>query len=388
MRLVPAMRLTGFLSVPIWLTACSGGSDAPQVTGTLPPTQLSTVAVIPPPGSSSNLVAGQTLQLTASPRDASGNIVNATVTWSSSANSVATVSSTGLVTAVGPGSATIIATATTSTSTASSSLVVTVSAPPPVLTSVVVSGSSTVIVGQTTQLTAAPRDQNGQAIAASVTWSTSAAGVATVSATGLVTGVSTGSATITATALAGSLSVNATSVITVSAVPPALTSVAISGGSAVNVGATLQLTASPRDQFGNPITASVGWSTSNAARATVSGSGLVTGVAAGTANITATATLGSAIVSSFVTITVNSPFPASANVVTSGNAFLPASVDISVGGQVSWTGLGGHNVTFASPGSPADINGPTQDSRTFPTVGTFNYSCTIHFGMNGTVIVH
>ena len=55
---------------------------------------------------------GGTQQLTATARDASSNIVSgATFTWASSDASVATVSSTGLVTAVGSGTATITATA-------------------------------------------------------------------------------------------------------------------------------------------------------------------------------------------------------------------------------------------------------------------------------------
>ncbi len=55
--------------------------------------------------------AGQTLQLTATLRDASGNILTGrTVTWTSSNTSVATVSSSGLVTALAAGPATITAT--------------------------------------------------------------------------------------------------------------------------------------------------------------------------------------------------------------------------------------------------------------------------------------
>src|SRR4029077_14739203 len=57
----------------------------------------------------------------------------------------------------------------------------------------------------------------------------------------------------------------------------------------VPVGQTVQLTATPKDGSGNPLSGrTVTWATSNAALATVSASGLVTGVAAGTATITAT----------------------------------------------------------------------------------------------------
>ncbi len=65
------------------------------------------------------LQPGQTGQLTATPRDASGAGITATTTWSSSANTIATVSASGLVTAVAIGSATITATSGGRTATAS-----------------------------------------------------------------------------------------------------------------------------------------------------------------------------------------------------------------------------------------------------------------------------
>src|SRR5216117_1526912 len=67
-------------------------------------------------------------------------------------------------------------------------------------------------------------------------------------------------------------------------------SVEVSPASAnVQVGATVQLTPTPRDASGNPLTGRiVTWATSDAAVATVSVSGLVGGVAAGSATITAT----------------------------------------------------------------------------------------------------
>src|SRR6266550_1328070 len=72
--------------------------------------------------------------------------------------------------------------------------------------------------------------------------------------------------------------------------PPAIASVVVSPASAtVPVGQTLQLTATPEDANGNPLSGrTVSWSSGSTAFATVSGSGLVTGVAAGSATITAT----------------------------------------------------------------------------------------------------
>src|SRR5205809_7367386 len=57
----------------------------------------------------------------------------------------------------------------------------------------------------------------------------------------------------------------------------------------VAVGGTLLLTATPKDANGNPLTGrTVTWASSAPAVATVSGTGLVTGAAAGAATITAT----------------------------------------------------------------------------------------------------
>jgi plastocyanin len=86
------------------------------------------------------------------------------------------------------------------------------------------------------------------------------------------------------------------------------------------------------------------------------------------------------------------PPPASANVVAgeTTNTFAPSSVNVARNGTVTWTfGYLQHNVTFSSAGAPANIpnSTDTQVSRTFATAGTFNYTCTLHPGMNGTVVV-
>ena len=82
-------------------------SAAPPAVAVTPP-PVASVDVDPPTGS---LGVSQTLQLTATPRDASGGALAATVTWASSDDAVATVDAAGLVTAVAPGQATITATA-------------------------------------------------------------------------------------------------------------------------------------------------------------------------------------------------------------------------------------------------------------------------------------
>src|SRR5207248_2038671 len=152
--------------------------------------------------------------------------------------------------------------------------------------SVAVSPSSaTLQVGQTSQLTATPKDANGTALSGrTIAWSSGNTTVATVSTSGLVTANAAGSATITAT----SEGQNGTAAITVTNAPVWSVTVSLASPS-VTVGGTDQGTAIVRDASGNILTGrTVNWSTSSSSIASVSSSGLVTGAAAGTATITAT----------------------------------------------------------------------------------------------------
>ena len=230
---------------------------------------------------SAALLVGQTVQLAATPKDSAGNaLTGRAVTWASGNTTVASVSASGLVTAKAAGSATITATSEGKSGTAS----VTVTTAP-VASVTVTPTTASLLVGQTVQLAAAPRDSAGNALnGRAVTWASSNTGVASVSASGLVTARAAGSATITATSEGKS----GTSSLTVSAVPVA--SVTVSPASAsVGVGSTVQLTATPRDSAGNPLSGrTVSWTSSNGGVANVTATGLVTGVSTGSATITAT----------------------------------------------------------------------------------------------------
>ncbi|MGH7522820.1 MAG: Ig-like domain-containing protein [Gemmatimonadales bacterium] len=177
--------LTGLL----WLVvACSGGSDSGSPSG---------VASISLSATSATFAPGDTLRLSAMPRDGAGAaIVGQTITWSTSASSVAIVSVTGLVTAIATGSATI--TATASGKSASATITVALHAVASVSLSAI---SATFAPGDTLRLSAMPRDSAGAAIVGqTITWSTSASSVATVNVTGLVTAIANGTTTITAAA--------------------------------------------------------------------------------------------------------------------------------------------------------------------------------------------
>src|SRR5947199_9373066 len=79
-----------------------------------------------------------------------------------------------------------------------------------------------------------------------------------------------------------------TSAITVVHLPVASVTVTPASGT-VSAESSLPLTATPKDANGNPLVGrTVTWQSSNTSAATVNGSGLVSGVAAGSATVTAT----------------------------------------------------------------------------------------------------
>jgi len=94
------------------------------------------------------------------------------------------------------------------------------------------------------------------------------------------------------------------------------------------------------------------------------------------------------------TATASAP-PTSAAVSVNDNVFSPGSAVIQSGGTVTWTWAGQniHNLTFGGGPTPQPANQGNQVTgtaqRTLTTVGSYSYSCTNHFNMNGTVrVVH
>jgi len=155
----------------------------------------------------------------------------------------------------------------------------------PVASVVVAPSTATVGVGGTAPFTAMPEDDGGNVLKGlAVEWSSDKTSVATVDGNGVVSAVAPGTAHVTATS--GGMS--GTSNVTVSSVPVA--SVAVSPTSAsLDVGATRGLSATAKDAGGNTLAGRVfSWASDNPASAAVSRGGLVTGVAAGSANITVT----------------------------------------------------------------------------------------------------
>ena len=174
-----------------------------------------------------------------------------------------------------------------------------------------------------------------------------------------------------------------TSVFTTLEVTPATVSVAVTGTQTLTVRALNQ---SNQTMSGLSVT----YESSDETKATVNSSGVVTGVAVGTAQITVTGTVGTATKTRDIAVTVSAPGLAASVNATAQNQFNPETVVIAPGGQVTWQFAAQHNVTFSAANAPEDIGNRSSGSeaRTFPSAGTFDYICTIHgSGMNGTVRV-
>jgi plastocyanin len=80
-----------------------------------------------------------------------------------------------------------------------------------------------------------------------------------------------------------------------------------------------------------------------------------------------------------------------AEVSMEGIAFEPAEVTVSAGDTVTWTNNDsvGHDVTADSfsSGEPGAMGGGATFEHTFDEAGTFDYVCTVHPGMEGSVVV-
>jgi hypothetical protein len=268
------------------LQALAGGSVTVTATingvpGSLPLTitpRVTTMVTVSSPTASPSV--GETVQLTVVARDQFGDVLaGKTATWSTSDATVATISPTGLLQAVAPG--TVVATATIDGMPGSLALTVV----PAAAASVTVSSpTATPLAGTTVQLTAVVRDRYGNLLpGATVAWSTSDARIATISTSGLMQALTPGSVVITAST--GGVSVS----LPVTVEPGAVASVTVSAPTLTpKEGDAVQLTAVARDQFGNIIPGTTAtWSSSDMSVATVSTTGLVRTISTGAVVVTA-----------------------------------------------------------------------------------------------------
>jgi Bacterial Ig-like domain (group 2) len=158
---------------------------------------------------------------------------------------------------------------------------------PPVSSVVVTLATSSIAVGTVgDQATAVLKDGSGNVLQGrAVTWQSSSPTVATVSATGVITTVGVGTSTITATSEGQS----GGALLTVTQVPVATVTVTLAASSILSGTVGDQATAVTKDASGNVLQGRVvTWQSSSTTVATVSATGVITTVAAGTSTITAT----------------------------------------------------------------------------------------------------
>lgn len=172
----------------------------------------------------------------------------------------------------------------------------------PVTTVVVTPNPASVVLGATRAFTATGRDANGVIVTTTFSWSSSNPLVASIDpTTGVGTGLTVGTTTITATAANG---VTGTSVLTV-ATAGDIATVTV-GGATIPVGFQTQIFGTARDGSGTIVTTTFTWAVdpADAARLAVDANGVITGLATGTARVTATAPNG---VSGSATVTIEAP---------------------------------------------------------------------------------
>ncbi len=251
--------------------------------------------------------------------------------WTSSNTSIASVDGSGVVLGVATGTININYTLTNDCGSTSITMPVIVNDVPALPLSI--SGANNVCTGANTTLSDATTGG---------VWSSSNSTLATVgSTTGIVHGVATGTATIyyTVSNSCGPTSVNSS--VTVNAIPA--TPDAISGSNTVCTGANTTLSSTTTGGM---------WSSSNTAKATVGSlSGIVSGVATGTANIvyTVTNSCGSSTASSSITV----------NTVPSVSAIGTGTLSTNIGGSVTLSDATTGGVWSSSSSSIASVGSTT-----------------------------
>jgi uncharacterized protein YjdB len=260
-----------FIAATMLLSGCD------EVSGPEATTPVSRVEVSAP---ATSISVGGTLQLAAAPRAASGEVLNGrAITWSSSDTAIAVVSQAGLVTAHVVGTVTIRASSENRTGE------VTLAIQPKAVASVEILPSGEIMqeVGTSRSLALSVRASDGTELSGRpVSWSVSDTSVVGVSTAGVLEARGAGTATLTAQ-VEGKIATAPVRVFTLVArvvVDPERT--------ALGVGDVRQIMAQAVGSEGIALNRPITWTSSNEAIVTVNAAGRMTGVAPGSAIVTAT----------------------------------------------------------------------------------------------------
>jgi plastocyanin len=259
-------------------------------------------------------------------------------------------------------------------------------------------------VGDTMILKVEARDGAGQPVASiQPSFTSSDPTVATVDAAGVVRGLKAGAATITASVTLGSITRTANfgvAILESTTQPPVGNTIAAFALNPATVtlavGGTAPLEPVATNAAGARVTPlpQLAWAVQDGARASVSG-GVVTAIAAGATTVTASFTAGGRTWTASANVIVTAPAPpiAPTNATVQGveDAFSPSAVTITPGGTVTWSMVDEeHDVTWTGAAPPGGNTGRIDDdepvSRTFPTAGTYAYTCSRHDGEHGGTV--
>ena len=289
--------------------------------------------------STAEMIIGETVQLTATITPS--NATDKTIQWASSKQSVATITNSGLVSAIAEGQSTI----TASAGGKSATCLVTVSKGVVAVTSVSLNKTELSLTkgqSETLAATVKPDDATDKTVA----WASSDSAIATVDASGKVTAVAGGNAVITAKA--GNQEAICPVVVSVPVESVSLnkTELSLEKGNSE----TLTATITPSDATDKK----VDWSSSNTAIATVDVNGKVTAVAGGSATITAKVDEKTATCSITVTVPVESVSLDKTNLTLEEGAsdYLTATINPSdaTDKTVSWSSSDSGKATVDSNG--------------------------------------
>ena len=224
------------------------------------------------------------------------------VTWKSDNEAVATVDANGVVTAIAVGEANITATTTDGTNLSASCKVTVI----PTLAETITLNQTAVSLKATETAELSVNILPATTTNKAVTWKSQNEAVATVDANGVVTAIAVGETTITVTTADGS-NLSATCKVTV--VPTPAASITLNT-TAVTLKATETATLTTTILPATTTNKAVTWKSDNETIATVDANGVVTAIAVGEANITATTTDGTNL-SATCKVTVEQTFASS-----------------------------------------------------------------------------
>uniref|UniRef100_UPI00115A9CA3 Ig-like domain-containing protein n=3 Tax=Vibrio cholerae TaxID=666 RepID=UPI00115A9CA3 len=357
----PSGLLSGVEVGTTTVTAMKDGITSNTVTVNVSAAVITAIQVTPSPV---NIAKGQTepLVATATYSDGTSAQVTNSVAWTPVDTNTATVAPSGLLSGVDVGTTTVTAMKDGITSNT-----VTVNVSAAVITAIQVTPSPmNVAKGQIEQLvaTATYSDGTSAQVSNSVAWTTVDTNTATVAPSGLLSGVNVGTTTVTA--MKDGITSNT---VTVNVSAAVITAIQVTP-SPMNVakGQTEQLvaTATYSDGTSAQVSNSVAWRSVDTNTATVSPSGLLTGVEVGLTTVTA---MKDGITSNRVTVNV------SAAVITAIQVTSP-SVDVAKGleqplaaiatysdgtsaqvtNSVAWTSVDTNTATVTSSGMLSGVN--------------------------------